>query len=460
MYGDKQYGQQGRFLYPTPTTLPEDEGCRTFRIPADPAWYGLLMGALSALTNPDNYQQFEGGLTPQQAADCFFNILETTYENAEDGCNVCTLPDGTPIIRIAAGGAVEQLTPEGWQTPTGDMTPPDIPPREGGTPQDQMCLAAANATNAFKLLYENLSDSYAGGLTSAEALTELLLAIAAIIAAAVALWAAAIIALVAIVWEIIYDTLEFVTADLWTTDFDDIFKCILLGCATNTAGVITFDYDCVIANLAAQTDPLSSLTADQLRLFGQLAYILQFIGAEGLNAAGATTAIAVDTCVCFWCYTFRFATAGAESWTPIVTNPGGYASTIGGSGWVNWTGKPTTSWYTLNNIQRSFTPTVITEMYAEYDNVRGSFTNAPSNAFNNVKLSLWLSGAQVQLVQHTSVTGTNQSIAWGGVGVLADEIRMSILTCDNTGAASGSSLIKLVRMEGQEPSPFGDNNCD
>lgn len=437
IYGDKQFGQR-RFLFPTPTSVPEDIACRTFRIPSDAAWLGLFMGAVSLLMDPENYQQFDGGITPEEAAAAAAGVIEWVYDHAEDGCTTCLLPTGEPIVRIGPGGAVQELTPEGWQTPTGDMTPPEVPARSGGTPQDQMCLAAANAMNTLKILYETISDAWNGGLTNAETLSELLLAIAAIIAAAVALWAAAIIALVIVVWDIIYDTLEYVLADLWDANVDEAVQCILFQCATNDAGVVTFDYDCVIAKLAANTDVTSSLTFDQLRLFGQLVYILQFIGGDGLNLAGATTAITSADCTSCICAVGETVTFENPDCYTLMARTNFAISTLDGG-----FGNPAPSAKSGNRLSgtghavkvRVTVGAVLTSASME---IRWNSANNPSNVY--LREITMYSATNTILAQFSSAAGGFTQNTWHTVTVnYAGATACAYLICEGAVEGTGQS---------------------
>jgi len=299
MFGDKVFGGHP-FKYPTPAEVPEDTGCRTFRIPSDPAWFALIMGALLPLTDPANFQQFEGGISRETAAEIFFDLIQETYDNAEDGCESCVLPTGQPVFRVGSDGALQQLIDTSWSPPTGDATIPPLPPREGGTDDDKRCLASANAAHALEVLYENISDSWAAGKTEAEAITELLLAIAAAILAPIALIAAALIALAALVFKVLYEVVEFVGADYWTVSFTKQIQCALYDCsAVDGEGVVTFDFDCFNRYLASGTDITTNVF--NVVLFGQIQYLLMWIGADGLNFAGAATAITdadCSTCGC------------------------------------------------------------------------------------------------------------------------------------------------------------------
>lgn len=74
IYGDKDFAAP-RYLYPTPATLPDDETCVTISVPFNSAWIGLWIGVLLILCDPENFVQFEGGLTPDETADVFRNAL-------------------------------------------------------------------------------------------------------------------------------------------------------------------------------------------------------------------------------------------------------------------------------------------------------------------------------------------------------------------------------------------------
>jgi len=124
MYGDKQFGQK-RFLFPTPETTPETLACRTLQIPADSAWLGLFMGALSLLTDPANYQQFDGGMSPDEAAAIALDVINAAYANAEYGCQ---LEYPTPFWDEAQD--VDDEMAAGEQIWYGEVTDPDAPADE------------------------------------------------------------------------------------------------------------------------------------------------------------------------------------------------------------------------------------------------------------------------------------------------------------------------------------------
>jgi hypothetical protein len=288
------------FLTP-PAEIPEGEECRTLKLPASKEWLGVFNSALLMLTNPYNWEQInDTDLTPDEATVIAMALIEEYW--ATLSCATASLPGGKKVIRILLNGHFEELSDAGeWQEPTGDYAIPPITPREGGTPQEQMCLAAANAANVLQQLYEQAADMFQEHLSTAAALAAIIEAIALAIGAAFGLIGTSIVAIAVLVWGVVYESLEFIGADLWDVTFTATMKCILLDCASNTDGVVTFDFECVNQALAAQTNPFD-LTASQIRLFGQLQYLFMIFGGDGLNAAGATTEITEADCDCGeWC---------------------------------------------------------------------------------------------------------------------------------------------------------------
>lgn len=293
--------------YLTPDSIPDERNLRSFSIPNDTAWLGTFMGALAPLMDSDAWRKF-GALDPEQAAEEFQEIF-FSWQLLACGCE---LPGGSRIIRLnPATGKVEELPPDGgaWSEPSGDYAVPAVPAREGGTAEDQICLAAANCANVLQQFYEQVSDSWNSGVSEAEALTDLVLLIVSLIGAEFAPITFAIVGFFALVFHYLYDALEFVGADLWDENFTKQLVCILVGCASNTAGVVTFDYACVNQAFIAQVN-IFTLTQDQLRLYVQLQYLLSVIGgADALNQAGATTAITsydCSECNPEWCIEYDF----------------------------------------------------------------------------------------------------------------------------------------------------------
>lgn len=296
--GKNYPGQRG---FPTPNSTPSTTRRRIFVVPEDAEWLGLVMGAVEVLREEWRWYEW-GALTPAEAAAAFNTIIIDAFDN------VCPpmLPGGGRVIRInPTTGALEEGADDGtWQPPTGEYAVPPITPREG-TPDDIRCLAAANAAHVLELLYESVTDSIAHELEVSEAYAALVTAFIAAVGWEFAPIAFALAALFLAVFAVVYEIVKIIGADLWDGTFTDTLKCALYGCAFDAGeGVVTFDWTCTQNALAAGTD---ALNFDQLRLFNQLNFIIQVIGgADGLNQAGATTAITsadCDGCDDTWCLT-------------------------------------------------------------------------------------------------------------------------------------------------------------
>lgn len=321
-------GQKG---FPTPNSTPDDTVRRIFIVPNSEDWLGLLEGAAQVLLDEWRYYDW-GAMSPAEAATAWNGIVLASYTNL---CQ-CALPGGGKVIRLnPSTGHLEELGEDGeWDTPTGDYAVPPITPREGGTPEDQMCLAAANAANVLMILYESITDSIAGELETAEAYAALVTAFIAAVGWEFAPIAFAIAAFFLTVFAVVYEIVKLIGSDLWDETFTDVLKCALYGCASDEDGVITFDWDCTQRTLAAGTD---ALNFDQLRLFNQLNFIIQVIGgADGLNQAGATTAITDADCSgcapTSWCYAWDV--DELSSWD----NCFGRGTYSAGVGWVSGVG--------------------------------------------------------------------------------------------------------------------------
>jgi len=313
--------------YLTPQELPEGDVCRPLSIPDDSEWLALFGGALTELTKSWNWE-YSGGLTVDETIEKIQEIIDIWYE----GCQPCTYPGGIRIIRVGSNGRLEMLDDNGeWVEPTGDYIIPPPDAREGGTEQDQICLASKNAVNVIRILYEEWTEAWASELTLDEAIVAVIAALVAIpafvlfapIAAAIALGIAGFL-------EIMFELIETLTSDLWDEAFNDELTCLFQSCASNDAGVVTFDWNCLNDKINQRINEFS-LTDEQLRLYGQLGYLFFFIGGtDGINLAGSTTEITDDDCsMCDdgWCIYFDF-TTDDYGWT-VYSGVGSYVPGVG-----------------------------------------------------------------------------------------------------------------------------------
>lgn len=325
--------------YLTPETLPEGADCRTLLIPASSEWLAIVSGALTELVAKYNWQQF-GSVTVEEAVAAMQTMIDEYYE----GCQSCVLPGNTPLFRLNRDGEIEQLVDGEWVPPEGDYALPPTPPRGEATEQERRCLAAVNAAAVFEQLYEEISDAFQEGMTFQQWTEFLTATLITLLGTIFGLVIAPLVLIGVLIVGVIYETLEFITADVWTTEFTDMFVCMLYECSSDVGGdVVHFDYPCLMDRLARVTD-IFDPTFSQIRLFGQITYIMQILGAQSLDAMGATTGVAegdCDDCDAPWCrlydftvdpyqFELQFPTGGV--WTDGIGWEGVYVPT-GGNGY-------------------------------------------------------------------------------------------------------------------------------
>jgi len=433
--------------YLTPDSIPEDDDCRPLSIPASSDWLAIVSGALTELIKTYNWEQ-RGSVTVEEAVARMQTMIDGYYA----GCVACTLPGGGSLIRISEDGHVEELLPDGeWGEPTGDYELPPITAREGGTEDDQICLAAKNAVNVLQLLYENLADSFADELDDLEAITALIDLIVTLLGVAVGLITFGIGVIVIALFTILYRGLSIITADLWDENFSDNLTCMLIDCATNTDGVVTFDWDCVQQGLIEQVNEFS-LLPDQLRLYVQIQYILQVIGGvDALNLAGATTAITDDDCsFCpeTWCYTWDFL-HDSHSGDGFQTAPGftGYGEWVDSNGWYGAPSPDSTPGLVLA-LEGIAEDTEITSVHIDGKTVGGSgwfvqtyFRNDGSTVAHPDMTLSWAAGHELY---DADITGS-----WS-----VDE-----LWFNPVGGTSAAQYIFNITLRGTGTNPFGEDNC-
>lgn len=294
---------------PTPT----DYICRRLLIPDDLAFLTAVNGALLDLTYAYNWAQF-GTMSPEDAAAAMFTMF-TGYTFDPCGGD-CTLPNGGRVFRVGQGGRLEELSSDGtsWQTPTGDAELPDVPARTNPTAEQRICIASANAANVLEQVYEDMLDSYNFNVDPIFGVTSWVGTTGAVIALGLGVITAGVATVLFGVFSVFYEIFDELTADLWDTAFTDNLVCLLISVSTDTAGVVTFDYNRLLEALAGDVDFADN--PFQLLLFGQIYYMMQFIGADGLNLAGATTAITSYTCSCPFDYFIDFRGSNA-GWTIV-----------------------------------------------------------------------------------------------------------------------------------------------
>jgi len=421
--------------FPTPNTAAGIAGYLLLLF-EDREWAQWILGALEPLANAYNFYE-SGDLSPDEAAEAFRLIIQDAPYNLR----TCPNPAGGKIFRINSNGKVQEYNDAGeWQDPTGDATIPPVPEREGGTPPDQICLASENAAHVLELLYENLTDSFNNGLDEAEAATAFTLSTVALIGSEFAPITFALVTFFAIVFSVLYGVLEFVGADLWDEDFTSALVCLLRNCATNVDGVVTFDWDCFQGALARQTN-VFDLTFEQLRLFGQIEYMLSVIGGvDALNAAGATTAITDADCECGWCHTWDFNEVDGDWQERFVGACDWGAQWLEGQGWVN------VETISLNIEFQIADDTTITRMEFHTDT---SYSGVAVAAYENADFT----GTVYFRVNATDSGNISVDVPAGAY--LAVIVQNTGGTCEDHPSLNIDSLT----IHGTGTSPFGLDNC-
>lgn len=96
----------------TPDILPGEMSCRTITVPEQGPWLAALLGAISELLEPENWEQYEG-VTPEEAVEVFEEVWYSleAFEPCPEGAmyvyyNIgVTKPSGDPG-GAATGGAL------------------------------------------------------------------------------------------------------------------------------------------------------------------------------------------------------------------------------------------------------------------------------------------------------------------------------------------------------------------
>jgi len=435
--------------YLTPDEIPEDDVCRPLSIPASTDWLAFFGGALTELTKKYNWQQW-GAVSVDDTVAKMQEIIDNWYGIP---CASCELPEGGSIIRIGADGRIEELVGGEWINPVdGDYYIPPPAAREGGTETDQICLAAANAVNALHTLYESLSDSWNGDLDNAEAATAFVGVLVGIVGFAAAPIAFGITAFFLPIFAALYTGLEYLFADLWDEDVSQQIECFLVQCAINTDGVVTFDWDCFTGKLNSLANGFS-LTAEQVRLYIQISYLLYCIGGiDMLNLAGRTEAITeadCDPCLA-WCYRWFGAGFDQGDWvmeTYPDTTPTTYDSVNGAVGGFQNTG---VSYAHIADITYGAVSGNVTFIGVGID-----FSRAGGAADNYAVL--YINGVDVAHSPNLSGAGLS-SISWTGSRDDITSIEVVGGVESNPGEA-GHFWIPNLTMRGDGANPIDVDNC-
>jgi len=427
--------------YLTPEEIPEDDDCRPLSIPASSEWLAIVSGALTELTKTWNWQQ-QGAVTVEEAVARMQQMVDAYYDVP---CATCELPEGGAIIRQNGLGEFEQLIDGAWQEPQGDYELPPIPARSDPTAAERKCIAAANAIEVLRLLYEDMTDSYNLDLDPAVAFTAWVGTTSTVVLVALGLLSFGLGTVLFGVWTLMYEALDFLTEDVWGEGFTEKAICALLLTAEDDAGVVTFSWRTFMDNLALGVN-LFDPSIGELRLFGQIYYMLLILGSDGLNQAGATTSIADYNCddCSAWCYHFEDG-AQLNSWTSELWNGvGDTAATYSSGVWQNGQagiGVPDND-VAYIHLRWEFSPSiVITDAAAHSPELPGGgmgiWKDGDGSIFSGT--NIWTSGGGYTGGQQ--VVSSLDVLFWRPINDLTPFV------------------IDWIQLSGVLEQPFGESNC-
>lgn len=427
MFGDKQFDGVG---YPTPSSVPMDRGCRTATIPADAAWYGVFMGLLETLTHEENWQQFEGGISREDAACYWAEIIDSLYLSAEEGdcVDCCPIFRRNPATGILQGSYDDGLT---WNdTPEGPYVGADGPPiapappaLAQGSDDEDICAASWNAADVIAQFYQQTAGEAAAGLYNT------------VLAVNQALYS-----INQTLIHFIYPTESQLAQSLGFFDFDwptyadaptldstamTALRCLLRDNASVTAGIVSFDQPAVLAGTvgALGTNPGVAV-----------ALLIGYLDQSGLDAAGGVKVNDHPDCTeCGWCYTFDF-TTGLAGWTI-------------GHGTQDGSGLHAVNFDQFKLIQgsHSLSSTVVHHVEMDMDYVQG----------HDGGYYLGNAAGTNRLIEGTiSVSGV---VEWDGTATMTDFF-LNIVP-SNTNFFNGSAVVRSITMSGAGANPFGSDNC-
>lgn len=319
MFGDKEFDGVG---YPTPSSIPIDFGYRTAKIPADTAWYGIFMGLLETLIDEKNWQQFEGGITREEAAAVWLEIIEGLYVSAIEGpcCPEFQTDPATGLPEVSYDGGLT------WtKFPDGDYNDGEIVPYANkppalnkGSDVADICFAAWNAAAVIAQFYQQTVGQVAADLFNAVLSVNMFLAqLNSFLLRLVYPQEAQVLQAIEF-YD--FDWGSYATAPTLDEDQQNALVCLLVTSATVTDGVVSFDFTSVTDGVIGALG-INPGTAVLL--------LLNYMADSGLNYAGGVQSNTTADCdVCGWSQTFDF-TVALE---PFVTGPGDWEEGVGING--------------------------------------------------------------------------------------------------------------------------------
>lgn len=455
-------GKDGGWILPV--NIDPTRVCVRLNVPNDPDHLAAFWGALWTLTYWNAWQRdplqrgrqvaavwkdvwFEAKAINDHLEACeamYFDVRQDplnpcTLEKTDDGVNWVSFANlrlCRPSLRVVAG-AIVYVDPI-----TGDITPIDVdetfdgrtdappPAPRSGTATANKCLAAANAVVVLVATHQETVRLLQGGVIPLVAAAGIVSLLALLI-----FFPPSVIFVASVIGQAVA-ILGALSENSFTEEIQDELKCILFNNATDSAGVVTFDYDAVMSEIQANAGIGDMWRA--LDFYGQI------VGPAGLNRAGGTTSVTTancDECSDEWCYTFDF-TQGQGGWTAIEY-PGNY---LAGAGWGS------SNWTQVGNrgltVRRTFIASNITSVDMEW-------TGSPGSTQQNAIIWVFNGGTQQVRVDKNA---WGSSWSWSG-SVTGTEIRLSILA-SNQFVYNGNAVLTRCTIRGTGTNPFGEDNCE
>lgn len=336
-----------------------------------------------------------------------------------------------PRLRIVGGVAVVEL-PDGTIVPSGGdevfdgRDDPYVPPVRTDPPDDAICLASANAENVFYNMHLQVFTRVFVPDATWAALV-LVTVIVGLLALAVTL---AIIVSVIIAGGGVA-ILSGIDLEDYTDTVRRQFRCILVANATNTAGVVTFDFAAVQSAVASRIVGIN--------IWAALNLYLSIVQESGLNRAGATTAIAEYDCALdhcgTWCYHFDD-TSGFDTWTAESWPGTSFAPSWGGTAWNSGEAPPRVSYVW---VSKTLTASEVFDaaLHTSLGTTGSIWINGDGSLFSGTKI--WESG--------TYIGGTYSGVV---------RIDLVVATVD---AGMPAFTVDWCQFSGNDDNPFGDDNC-
>jgi len=410
-------------------------------MPADSEWLALFGGALTELTKSWNWQQSDGGISVEDTVQKMTEILTLWYVNT---CDPCLVNDGDDLVsRLDEDGHFQVLEAGYWVPPSGDYAIPAVAARTEPTAQERRCLAAANAVYVLEQMYEEITDGYNGGLGVLETIANVVLVIGTIVAPYVALWVRALSAIGWIAWNIAFDAVAVASADYWNTAFSDNLKCIFYANSTDTAGVVTFDYDAIQHDLIANVG--FDLTLGIYALTAQVRFMMAQVTVDGLNQAGTKTYIEeadCSGCADGWCYEWDL-TVELGDWEIPVGAYGALGTWVSGQG-VLFNVLSDAGFDDYATVVQTFPAVNVDYIQFLYYYTAGGTPLARVFAFDRVEAGTPVPQPECQI---------------GGI-TASYEVPNDVTVMLNAAHGTGAGRIVKIKMGAYSgENPFGDDNC-